>query len=139
MTVWTILVVACLSWPCFLESSRTCSFIKLHSFARLAIVTMAMMMRDVDARSEALNGLVRGSECASLELMYLAGLLLECEQVVDAGLRVALLSPCQLRIASDSIQHTAPCFSASGMAASVSLEKSLSALSTSPLDMVAGL
>jgi hypothetical protein len=76
---------------------------------------------------------------AQSELLYLAGLLLECEQVVDASLRVALLSPCQLRIASDSIRHTAPCFSASGMAASVSLEKSLSALSTSPLDMVAGL
>jgi hypothetical protein len=55
ITVCTILVVACLSCPCFLERSRTCSFIKFQSFARLAIVTMAMMIRDVDARSEALT------------------------------------------------------------------------------------
>jgi hypothetical protein len=55
MTVWTILVVACLSCPCFFDSSRTCSFIKFQSFARLAIVTMATMIREVDARSEALE------------------------------------------------------------------------------------
>jgi hypothetical protein len=47
--------VACLSCPCFFDSRRTCSFIKFQSFAFLAIVTMAMMIREVDARSEALR------------------------------------------------------------------------------------
>jgi hypothetical protein len=54
ITVCTIFVVACFSCPCFLESSKTCSFIKFQSFAFLAIVTMAMMIREVEARSEAL-------------------------------------------------------------------------------------
>ena len=40
---------------------------------------------------------------------------------------------------AEDIIHTAPSFSASGMAVSTSFEKSLSALSTSPLGMVAGL
>ena len=53
MMVWTILVVACLSCPCFFESRSTCSFMRFQSFAFLAIVTMAMMTREVDARSEA--------------------------------------------------------------------------------------
>lgn len=53
MTVCTILVVACLSCPCFFESRSTCSFKRFQSFAFLAIVTMAMMIREVDARSEA--------------------------------------------------------------------------------------
>lgn len=53
ITVCTILVVACLSWPCFFDSRRTCSFIRFQSPAFFAIVTMAMMTRFVDARSEA--------------------------------------------------------------------------------------
>ncbi len=53
MTVCTILVVACFNCPCFFDSSKTCSFIKSQSLAFLAIVTIAMITRDVDARSEA--------------------------------------------------------------------------------------
>jgi hypothetical protein len=53
MTFCTILVVACLSCPCFFDSRSTCSFIRLQSFAFFAIVTMAMMTREVEARSEA--------------------------------------------------------------------------------------
>jgi len=55
ITTCTIFVVACLSWPCFLESNRTCSFKRLQSPDSFAIVTIAMMMREVDARSEACN------------------------------------------------------------------------------------
>jgi len=53
ITVCTILVMACLSWPCFLERTSTWSFIKLQSPAVLHIVTMEINMRDVEARSEA--------------------------------------------------------------------------------------
>jgi len=55
ITVCTILVMACLSCPCFFERSSTCSFNRLQSPASLAIVHMATRIREVDARSEALQ------------------------------------------------------------------------------------
>jgi hypothetical protein len=70
--------------------------------------------------------------------VYLAGLLLEREQLVDGGLWVALIMV-NFTQASASALLTDPSFSASGRTLSTSFEKSLSALSTSPLDMVAGL
>jgi hypothetical protein len=70
--------------------------------------------------------------------VYLARLLFEGKQVVDASLRVALMLLLAIFEFLDLFTRTALSFSASGMAASVSLEKSLSAFSTSPLDMVAG-
>jgi hypothetical protein len=91
MTVWTILVVACFNCPCFFESSRTCSFIRFQSLARLAIVTMEIMIREVDARSEALGRLANGGASRHLGLVYLASLLLQSKQLVDTGLWVALL------------------------------------------------
>ena len=45
--------MACLSWPCFLESSKTCSLSKLQSPESLLIVTIATRSRDVDAKSDA--------------------------------------------------------------------------------------
>ena len=51
--------MACLSWPCFLESSRICSLSKLQSPESLLIVTIAMRIRDVDARSDAFEGVNR--------------------------------------------------------------------------------
>jgi hypothetical protein len=53
MTAWTILVMACLSWPCFLERSRTWSLSKLQSPLSLHIVTTPMRIRFVDGRSDA--------------------------------------------------------------------------------------
>ncbi len=69
---------------------------------------------------------------------YLAGLLLKREQLVDSSLRVALIDHVSLVSTLVASKHTDASFSASGIAASTSLVKSLSALSTSPLDMVAG-
>ena len=73
-----------------------------------------------------------------LRVVYLAGLLLEREQLIDASLRVALINYVSFASPSGTSEHTDASFSASGIAASTSLVKSLSALSTSPLDMVAG-
>ena len=73
-----------------------------------------------------------------LRVVYLAGLLLEREQLIDASLRVALINYVSFASLSGASEHTEASFSASGIAASTSLVKSLSALSTSPLDMVAG-
>ena len=53
MTTCTILVMACLSCPCFLLSSRTCSFSKLQSPESFEMVTMATSRREVEARSDA--------------------------------------------------------------------------------------
>ena len=53
MATWTILVVACLSWPCFFESRRTCSLSNGQSPLSLEIVMMAISSLEVDARSEA--------------------------------------------------------------------------------------
>lgn len=53
MTTWTILVMACLSCPCFLLVNNTCSFSKLQSPESLEIVTMATNRRLVDGRSDA--------------------------------------------------------------------------------------
>ena len=49
----TILVVACLSWPCFFDSSKICSFSKPQSPESLEIVMIATSSLEVDARSEA--------------------------------------------------------------------------------------
>lgn len=53
MTVCTIRVIACLSWPCFLDSTKVWSLSKLQLPAFLQIVMMAINIRDVEARSEA--------------------------------------------------------------------------------------
>ncbi len=53
MTTCTILVMACLSCPCFLLSSCTCSFSKFQSPASFPIVTIETSNRDVEGRSEA--------------------------------------------------------------------------------------
>lgn len=52
MTTCTILVMACLSWPCFFDSSCACSFRSDQSPDSLHIVTMEMSSRDVDGRSD---------------------------------------------------------------------------------------
>lgn len=61
MTVWTMRVTACLSWPCFLESTSTWSLSKLHFPASLQMVHIAMRMRDVEARSDACWGQQAGA------------------------------------------------------------------------------
>lgn len=53
MTTCTIFVVACLSWPCFFDNSRTWSFNRLQSPASLQIVTIVTRILEVVARSEA--------------------------------------------------------------------------------------
>ena len=53
MAACTIFVVACLSWPCFFDSSSICSFNKPQSPVFLDMVMMAISNREVDARSEA--------------------------------------------------------------------------------------
>ena len=53
MATWTILVVACLSCPCFLESNKICSFNSPQSPDSFEIVMMATSNRDVEARSDA--------------------------------------------------------------------------------------
>ena len=53
MATWTILVVACLSWPCFLDSNKICSFKRPQSPDSFEIVMMPTSKRDVEARSEA--------------------------------------------------------------------------------------
>jgi hypothetical protein len=68
---------------------------------------------------------------------YLACLLLERKQLVNSSLWVALEHGISLGPASPNYSNTFPSFSASGIWESASLLKSLSALSTSPLDMVA--
>lgn len=91
MTTWTILVIACLSWPCFLESRSTCSFNCPHSPFSLHNVTMVTMRRDVEARSEAWQ-LLAGRRVwrRGLGETYLTGLLLEREELLNSGLKVAL-------------------------------------------------
>lgn len=68
---------------------------------------------------------------------YLACLLLERKQLVNSSLWIALEHCVSLDPASPDYSNTFPSFSASGIWASASLLKSFSALSTSPLDMVA--
>ena len=53
MATCTILVVACLSWPCFLESNNTCSSNRPQSPESFDIVIMATSNLDVEARSDA--------------------------------------------------------------------------------------
>ena len=58
----TILVVACLSWPCFFDSSKICSFSKPQSPESLEIVMIATSSLEVDARSEAYGNKVSASK-----------------------------------------------------------------------------
>jgi len=88
MTTCTILVIACLSCPCFFESSRTCSFNRLQSPESLLIVTIATRIRDVDARSEAWEWLADGKE--ALEAAHLSGLLLQCCELLDRTSDISL-------------------------------------------------
>ena len=53
MATWTILVVACFSWPCFFDKRRICSFKSGQSLESFDIVMIATSNLDVDARSEA--------------------------------------------------------------------------------------
>lgn len=53
ITTCTIVVMACLSCPCFLLSSSTCSFSSAQSPESLQIVTIATITRDVEGRSDA--------------------------------------------------------------------------------------
>ena len=53
MATCTILVVACLSWPCFFESNKICSFNSPQSPESFDIVIMATSSLDVEARSDA--------------------------------------------------------------------------------------
>ena len=53
ITTCTIFVVACLSCPCFLDNSRTCSLSRPQSPESLHIVTRPTSSRDVEARSDA--------------------------------------------------------------------------------------
>ena len=53
IATWTILVVACLSCPCFLDNSKICSFSSPQSPESFDIVMIATSNRDVEARSEA--------------------------------------------------------------------------------------
>ena len=55
MATCTILVVACLSWPCFFDSNKICSFSKPQSPESLEIVMIATSNLEVDARSDAYN------------------------------------------------------------------------------------
>lgn len=139
MTVCTIFVIACLSCPCFLESRSTCSFIKFQSFAFFAIVTMAVMIREVEARSEAWFTVSMWSCARRFRTRVPGG---SSSQERAAGR--CRLGDCPLSYVSTGFPqacdiHTAPSFSASGIATSASFVKSLSALRTSPLGMVAGL
>lgn len=51
ITVCTILVMACLSCPCFFERSRTWSLSRFQSSEFLLIVTIVMSNRDVVGKS----------------------------------------------------------------------------------------
>ena len=55
MATCTILVVACLSWPCFLDNNKICSFSKGQSLESLDMVMIATRSLDVEARSDAYN------------------------------------------------------------------------------------
>jgi hypothetical protein len=90
ITVCTILVVACFSWPCFFDSSSTCSLSKLQSPAFFAIVHIAMRIREVEARSEAFVLSVKPACANPRRWPYLAGLLLQQKELLDRRLRVAL-------------------------------------------------
>lgn len=98
MAVWTILVMACLSWPCFLDRTRTWSFSNVQFPAFLQMVHIAIRVRDVDARSEAcgcmnvnVNIFSRmSSGLGARDKSYLSGLLLEDSELLDSGLDVGL-------------------------------------------------
>ena len=87
MTTCTIFVTAWRSWPCFLDSSSTCSLSRPQSPASLASVTMATRTREVDARSDAYSVSPRA---ATVPSRYLASLLLEQEQHLNGRLHIAL-------------------------------------------------
>ena len=53
MATCTILVVACLSWPCFFDNSSICSFSKGQSSESFDMVMMATSSLEVEARSDA--------------------------------------------------------------------------------------
>ena len=91
MTTWTMFVMACLSWPCFLDSSRTCSLSKLQSLASLQRVTIETKHRDVVARSDACNLISQTQEGSGAALItYLSGLFLEGEDSVNTPLDIFL-------------------------------------------------
>lgn len=80
ITVCTILVMACLSWPCFFERSRTWSLSRVQSPESLLIVTIVMSNRDAVGKSlDYVITVIRIRHlCVSeMALPYLSGLLLQ--------------------------------------------------------------
>lgn len=93
ITVWTIFVTACLSWPCFLDSRSTWSFSRFQSPEFLLSVTMVIRMRDVVARSEACRmGKNRDVAKQTREGPYLSCLLLQYKELVNGTLDIGLLT-----------------------------------------------
>lgn len=78
MATCTILVVACLSWPCFFDNNNICSFNRPQSPESFDIVIMAISSLDVDARSDAFfqSGLARNVDDV-LKVSHLSSVLLE--------------------------------------------------------------
>lgn len=80
MATCTILVVACLSWPCFFESNSICSFSRSQSPESLDIVIIANSNLEVEARSDACTQQQRSvlKITPVLGFSYLPSMLLEC-------------------------------------------------------------
>ena len=129
-------MIACLSWPCFLESSKTCSLSKLQSPESLLIVTTAMRIRDVDARSDAF-GFVSSVKMVELCHAHLSCLLLQRCELLDSCLNVFLFQSARYKSCCITSLRTWASCSASGICLSTSFEKSLSGLRIWPSDMMA--
>lgn len=89
----TILVVACLSCPCFFERSKTCSLSSGQSPDSLHIVTIATKHLEVEARSEAWSiGQYQQSSSKGcvIGVVYLSSALLQPRKLLERCLDIIL-------------------------------------------------
>jgi hypothetical protein len=132
----TILVMACLSCPCFFESWRICSSRRFQSPASLQIVMIATKDRDVEARSEdyfqSLSKLVMDVSDRALPVSLASPILIAC-RCPSGYLSGPNLAAKQLHRRGVVLTFAISC--ASGMTLSASLVKSFSGLKIFPSDM----
>jgi hypothetical protein len=137
ITTCTIFVIACLSCPCFFESTRTCSSSRFQSPASLQIVTIATSARDVEARSDDYLRHLDRRHVVRLEMYSFT--CLACfsnTNILSMPLWISVCRKCQSNgWVRGSTMLTFAISCASGMILSASLVKSLSGLRMVPSDM----
>ena len=137
ITTCTIFVIACLSCPCFFESTRTCSSSRFQSPASLQIVITATSARDVEARSDDYLRQLDRRHAVRFEMYSFT--CLACfsnTSILSMPLWISVCRKCQSNgWVRGSTMLTFAISCASGMILSASLVKSLSGLMMFPSDM----